>query len=376
MNLFIKNARRLIGLISLILLVARGQTVLGQNSGTNGQDQAAASIDKVTGDFNLEDIDDLQTPISPAFTLLGIAPSSIDRPATPKAVGFSLLSSTAKGQGNVPKNVAIEFSPYWLVHHPKLTFTDYYKANVGQTMLQTLSISIGTASQNITNSSGTQDGTGIGVGLAFDFWQGQKSPELDQAVKDLKSAQLDALTSVPDTGPVTISDAKLNAVKAAGDKVRNLDAQRVGFALAFASALTFRVPEKSGESIQADRLGLWLTPGYRFTNSVVSQFTFLGVARYIRDFRQHDDYLDGGGRIVWRSRQMPFSLSGEYLYRRAHNTTSSPRYGILAQYEVNKSWSLIASYGKTFKNDVPQGSDKIAILGINLGLGKTPATPQ
>jgi len=63
----------------------------------------------------------LETPSSPGFILLDQAPSSIERPTTPQGFGVSLLGFF-QGTGG-----AIEFAPFWLTTHPKLTAERMYK---------------------------------------------------------------------------------------------------------------------------------------------------------------------------------------------------------------------------------------------------------
>ncbi|MCV9929744.1 porin family protein [Flavobacterium sp. LS1R49] len=55
---------------------------------------------------------DLKTPNSPGFQILDIAPSSIERPTNPKAFAATLMSLTSNGSA-IPKNFAMEFSPFW-----------------------------------------------------------------------------------------------------------------------------------------------------------------------------------------------------------------------------------------------------------------------
>src|SRR5262245_42359826 len=72
----------------------------------------------------------LRTPTSPAFTLLGIEPTSVERPNTPSSLAASLLNQTA-GFSTLPRDYALEFSPYWLVGHPRLTWRDDSRRGLG-----------------------------------------------------------------------------------------------------------------------------------------------------------------------------------------------------------------------------------------------------
>ena len=198
-------------------------TLFAQTNTNNSSIEGA--IGKTVPSFDVQDFDSIQTPVSPAFTLLGIAPTSIDKPTTPSAVGASLLSATGNGQGGVPKNVAIQFSPYWLFPQPTLTFSKYYNSSVPETMLHTLSLSFGTAESDITNTAGTQKGTAIATGLSFNLFSGSKSPDLDADVAQYNK-DADAFLN----GPMT-DDSSLRADAA---KITQADKERVGFSLSCA----------------------------------------------------------------------------------------------------------------------------------------------
>lgn len=57
-------------------------------------------------------LEDLKTPDSPGFQILDISPTSIEKPINPKALGTTLLNLTNDGNA-IPKNFAMEVSPYW-----------------------------------------------------------------------------------------------------------------------------------------------------------------------------------------------------------------------------------------------------------------------
>src|SRR3970040_905129 len=73
----------------------------------------------VTPDFNR-----LKTPESPAFHILGISPSAIARPTSPKAFAFSFLGSLREQEqlSLIPSNFAVEVNPYWWSAPPGLSF--------------------------------------------------------------------------------------------------------------------------------------------------------------------------------------------------------------------------------------------------------------
>lgn len=89
-------------------------------------------------------LDQLQVPTSPAFTMLGISPENIERPKNPTDFALSLGNVTS-GFTTIPKDYAVEFSPFWIFNKKRVTFEKFkqYK-NVGNNILQTATISAGT----------------------------------------------------------------------------------------------------------------------------------------------------------------------------------------------------------------------------------------
>jgi hypothetical protein len=99
-------------------------------------------------------LNSLVTPDSPAFVILGVSPTAIQRPTTPKALATSLLSAfSSTGQTLVP-NYALEVAPYWLESHPQTTWAEVAK-NSFATPLQTLTLSFATSSSSSPTSLST-----------------------------------------------------------------------------------------------------------------------------------------------------------------------------------------------------------------------------
>lgn len=140
-------------------------------------------------------LDDLKTPSSPAFVLMGIEPASIERPTTPKAVSASILSAY-NSSDFLPESYAMEFSPYWLRSQPELGFEDYY-ANHGlaETFLQYLTFSIATTkSETVVDSSTTIINSSIGLGFRTRLVEGTVNSDLRNSYiikkKEVQLAQI------------------------------------------------------------------------------------------------------------------------------------------------------------------------------------------
>jgi hypothetical protein len=91
--------------------------LLALHAGTMAQQQQ--------GEVKLQD---LQAPYSPAFILLDVAPTLIERPTTAKAFATSIINSVAENNG-IPENYAVEFTPFWFFKHPGFTAYKYYGIN-------------------------------------------------------------------------------------------------------------------------------------------------------------------------------------------------------------------------------------------------------
>jgi hypothetical protein len=118
----------------------------------------------------------LTPPSAPAYTILGIQPNEISQPKSLNALESSVFSNFTQGYNIIlPKNYALEFSPYWFQAHPKLTFKEYSNPGVGQSILQTLSLSLATTLEQNTIDTGINN-TRMGIGLRTTI-VGGRSPE-------------------------------------------------------------------------------------------------------------------------------------------------------------------------------------------------------
>jgi len=89
---------------------------------------------------------------APAFTILGTTPADISKPNNWNALQTALYQNLVSNNGFViPKDLSLEFSPYWLKDHPTFTYKDYLNSN-GFT-LRNASISIASAKTQYGNDS-------------------------------------------------------------------------------------------------------------------------------------------------------------------------------------------------------------------------------
>jgi hypothetical protein len=322
-------------------------------------------------------MDELRVPASPAFVLMGVSPSSVERPSTPRALALSVLSASERSDTRLVQDLAVEFAPYWWESHPNLTFDAYYDADkgIGPTILQTLAISIGTTD---LEDQAAAEGTRAGVGIRFMLRHGDAPPGLGEAVAALREAQ-DALNeNLPDDPEIEV-DQELVArfdekISEAGRAVAALDKQRVGWVVEFAGALVGDFPGDDAGDAEVGRVGAWLTASYHGGE----RLTFLGVCRYILDDRGSAtvDEKDLGARLIWKGDEdagVPAALSVEYVRRFVSGDDDTDKLVAVLEYRLPfEGISLVASYGKTFESDFTGREDLISTLGVNFGFGRGP----
>jgi len=311
-------------------------------------------------------LDELRTPPSPAFVLLGVEPSSVERPANPKSLAISLLSA-ATGNDLIPKNYALEVAPYWMVSHPGLTFDQYYKANVWQSIVQSLSVSLAT-SKFTEDSGGTGSETGIGLGMRFLFLTGKANSELSTLRSKLRNIQNQILdTDDPEKEKQLTKQAQDIALK-----IQSADKKRVGWRVEFANAISASYPDDNFNRGSIGRIGLWVTGSYELETPFLS---FISCSRYLRDVHDNNekDLFDIGGRLLYQNKDL--SLSAEFVKRFINSQSSGDiqtnRLAGILEYRIREDLYLSGSFGKDYA-DEGQDNTLIALLGVHFGFGKEP----
>ncbi len=118
--------------------------------------------------FNL-----LRVPASPAFTLMGIAPTVIDEPKTPGDFVLSLNNAT-NDFTQLPKSYAIEFAPAWVFGKRNIDFSQVISNNIGQNLKQSFTVSFGiNPVDNPMLAPGNLEVTQIGIGLKASLLRGK-----------------------------------------------------------------------------------------------------------------------------------------------------------------------------------------------------------
>lgn len=169
------------------------------------------------------ELNELSSPSTPAFTLLGLSPTNVSRPTLTKPFLMSLANGL-DGK-SLASDVAVEVTPYWWKSRPGLTYEEYYglnkekaSANIPDQIARTLALSFATsdAAPNVDSI----DSRYLAAGLRFQVLNGKPSGEFTQTYKDL---QYNELLKRETIGDLQLK-ARLNAVSSYSDlknKVRS-----------------------------------------------------------------------------------------------------------------------------------------------------------
>ena len=337
------------------------------------------------------DLDEFRVPASPAFTLLGVSPTAVERPTTSRAFAFSALSATERSDGGVPSNLAMEFTPYWWSDRPELTFEKFYSAAFGQRVAQSFAVSIGSSELATYRNDNDVDGTALAVGARANLIGGKPAPQLAAAVGALRDAQQKLLLEcIPDleedaasgTTEIDLSTPECQQLdgdlKAHAKRITALDKERVGLILDGALGVVQEYPENVTDDERTAKYGAWLTWSYRSeaaeraNPNAQSYLIFVAVQRWLRDELINEDAFDVGARVIYKSRDDKWSVSGEYLKRFGDSALASNSSRLEFEYVISERYTLVAALGRDFETP-DERSPLVAIAGINIGLGQGPS---
>lgn len=329
-------------------------------------------------------LESLKTPTSPAFVILGIEPTSVERPTTPRAFALGLLApATEPGAGLIPQDYAAEVAPYWIAPQRQLTWDEYFNPSVVQSILQTFSVSLATHT-----FSGTDTTTGIGIGVRLTPVPGRSSSTADSLARALGTSQRARLSllrarrraTTPDQ--IAEADSALSVNAAASQLIaQQLQAndERVGVRLQLAGATAAFYPGNDFQAGKIGGVGVWSTLGYRLERPGMD---LLALGRYLRSEEgAQQNVWDVGGRAVLLASR--FSASMEWVARSASDADGSGPGGqaaldsgtrIVGMFEYRATGDLFVSF--SFGQDHPRVGDEgqplVAILGGQFNFGAKP----
>ena len=361
-----------------------------------------AFAETVQADASTSDFDKMRTPDSPAFVILGVSPTEIQRPGTPMAVATALSGFVSGSSVTIPTNLALEVAPYWLYDHPQLTSKAYQEGgwrNVYRTF--TLSLATKQSSRDTTDMSGTtvtHSDTDLALGARARLY----SSGPDRGAHCVE--KLEALTSAATELSVTarLSDSELTdlasrftvgstdyknafqaamAKKIAGDPVtklqdaqKNLDkkcfdvtASAQGFSLDLAGAIDWTFPDSVASASNSNLISRagWLSGAY-----ASDRLTGILLARYVglRSGTDWQQVFDAGLRLVFK--RPTFGLSAEGIARLHLSGPGDDTYKVdlAAEYEFGNGTWVTVTFGRSFT--AAQAGSLFSLANLSWSFGK------
>lgn len=372
---------------------------------------------------NAQDISKLTLPASPAFSILDFEPSAVMHPTNVKSLATDILSSFDQN-GKLLMNLGLEASPYWLGSHPNLKMKTYLNPNLGQTIIQSFSLSAATVKDSVSGENK------LGAGFRFKLYNGApaKNTELAIATADLKTMalvasiingakntiiagdtkqnEIDKIESALNAKKVNqliIDDFKNVAEKLKGDysdsisdiqdflekllkdrveayndlqiKVSDLLYQRKGFVVELAGASGYNTSKNNS----LEKIGFWGNASYYVSPDDLFTFT----ARYM--FNNHDTTVsnfDAGLSFLKKTDKFNISVEAILRYYRAEipdidinnlpimrlEKKTTYRLAFQGAYNISDFLSLNVSFGKDFDLPIISKSAFFSILGLNYSI--------
>jgi hypothetical protein len=315
-----------------------------------------------------------RTPDSPAFVILGVSPTEIQRPTTPTSLAVALSAFVDdKSEITIPKDLSLEVSPYWLFAHPFLT-ADKYESSGWRALYRMATLSLGsrTSSREIIDPMGAtkeQSVTDLALGGRTRLVDGTTADrkcvqEIEAAAQSLSEA---AILTESEEEALRITHgfdtpAYRAALKAAQEKkidfkpllalqekCAGLLSARTGFTLDVAAAAGWRFPDAKATSDTAEFLMAagWLAAAYTWRNA--SALALARVARRALKDGDRQSAADGGMRALYAKDRFGCSLEIIYRHRLAGGGAASTyKVAALVEYRIaDESW-LSVGLGKQF----------------------------
>jgi hypothetical protein len=369
---------------------------------------AFSAAEPATSDSEMS-FDFVSAPSSPGFVLLGIEPSSVERPSPVKDITV-VIQSRRDDLSVYPLDFAFELAPYWLFGGKGLTYEQYADhEKIGSSCAQTAAISIAGTS----DSAGTYPhfSTSLAVGFRFSPLRGAidsefggyasllttLSQELDKPLTEFHSEWKDSIARDPliallasaaqdaDSTAIPIIEERIrlreDAIKLhfAGEArqsckreiehirgiISRLQLRRVGWKLDVAGGGVFHFPRRIFEDGSLTRWGAWLTGGYEWR-----RWGLLGVLRYLGNCDDPDEASwDIGGRLIADNFDR-FSFAVEGVYRGFPGRTTDAeqsRVTLNFDYAFGRNKAISFAFGRDFERK--SSGDLISIISLSLGFG-------
>ncbi|HVS94200.1 MAG TPA: hypothetical protein VHE59_19320 [Mucilaginibacter sp.] len=405
-------------ILSIIVILASTLSLQAQNA---KQDTTGNSAKAKTTKSDSISLDLLNAPSSPAFNLLGIAPSDIERPTDMNSFRASIQNATGNFS-KLPSSYAVEFTPASLLKLNNQTLNDLGSIKFGDVFSQSFTVSFGLTQGKSLNSK-TNDSvsfTKLGFGVKFSIIRPRFTNKTQKEIVDLENIQkkylfdlnptdsintvkklikeADSLHNTAKRDSLVKKLAKLDSIFANNETANlvkgdsglykqlkttatNLKIERSGAFLDFAGGIALDFPTDKFDFSLVEKAGAWLTGGYEGGND---GFSALGIARYLYQpdaiFDDPNGTLktnnistfDMGARILYTTYNSKFTASTEAIYRSVLNKNTIPsswRLVLNLEYNVGNNQKLTFSFGRNFDGNLTTDGNLISALNYIIGFG-------
>lgn len=369
-------------------------------------------------------LDLLQAPVNPAFNILGISNTDIERPTDLTSFSAS-LQQASNNFTSFPNSYAAQVAPF-LLRKDKYSLADFrgQKNAVPQSFL----VSFGFTHQgpkgqeNVDSLKTTKLGLGLKVSLIRPKWSERTSALFDtliqrqQRLKNVYTSvfermsgllwkKQDSLSALERQGNLsdveratfqrlaveisTLTTQLHNAAVQAADSsaafqsLKNAAAgfksERIGFAVDLNSGFAMNFRQNNFDDAQLYRGGVWITAGYEGGNKGISA---LGLLRYL----YHPDTafagkvpngiqystFDAGGKLLVPAMEGKFVFNVEAIYRsvlKKNVLDPSWRVVLNTEYDLGLNKKLTFAFGRDFDGTVTKGGNLVAAINFIAGFG-------
>lgn len=345
----------------------------------------------------LPSLNSIRTPNSPAFSVLGVQPTSVERPNTPADLAVAMDNAT-EGFKKFPQNFAVEFSPYWMSKAPvSLDWRRDTVRSLDESVIRTFSASVAAISKEFNKKelrglsygvrafllSGKTSGKSIGAikalekqleefsarynemaaakerAIAVEYFSRIKAAETEEERKQIGLWYADER--------MKIAGIKEQWLKEQDEKIKNQQQefapQREGLIVEIAYAGAYR-NDTANTDLKKNGYAFWITPSY-----VTGDYSLVGVYRQVKDSSSNKSQ-EYGVRLIYSKDR--YAISAEYLKGKYDSEVALPnreRFSFLFEYMLDEKLWLSLSLGEDNKNI--QGTQSIfSTLGIRYNFAK------
>ena len=274
-------------------------------------------------------IADLYTPLAPGLVLMDKAPSSIEKPATPRAFGVALL--------NLWQGGAVSATPFWFNKKPNLTYEEFMKRKMP--VIETFNISLATFK--------TDTSTAWSVGFRTHLLRSYSKGRLNELSKVKGELQLLLADLVGEDGEV---DKKVEA--AINKKVTELgNLRKRGYvAVELAGAMVGTSADNSFKNLSSNRSGFWANIRWMPEKT---NLDFVALTRYLWSVNslaksgRDSAFFDYGIALSYQSDRVDIAF--EYVNRNDFSLKKNyDRLALNANFMLNENLIIEVAIGKNF----------------------------